>query len=76
MRSTLAVQAYLTGPASAYADHIAFGAFQWARVVSPNRLLEEADPVMAWRERLRARMPMRRTALSHCTRALAARASL
>ena len=52
LRSTLAVQAYLTGPAPAYADHIAFGAFQWARVVSPNRLLEEADPVMAWCNRM------------------------
>jgi glutathione S-transferase len=29
-----------------------FGAFQWARVVSPFKLLAEGDPVYAWRERL------------------------
>ena len=29
-----------------------FGAFQWARVVSPFKLLMEDDPVYAWRERL------------------------
>ena len=29
-----------------------FGAFQWARVVSPFKLLVEDDPVYAWRERL------------------------
>ncbi|WP_434677198.1 glutathione S-transferase family protein [Pseudomonas sp. R1-18] len=52
LRSTLAAQEYLTGAAPAYADHIAFAAFQWARVVSSNRLLEEADPVMAWCNRM------------------------
>jgi glutathione S-transferase len=29
-----------------------FGAFQWARVMSPLRLLEPDDPVFAWRERV------------------------
>ncbi len=29
-----------------------FGAFQWARVMSPFTLLTEDDPVYAWRERL------------------------
>jgi hypothetical protein len=29
-----------------------FGGFQWARVVSPFKLLTEDDPVHAWRERL------------------------
>src|SRR5947209_8267978 len=29
-----------------------FGGFQWARVVSPFKLLEQDDPVYAWRERL------------------------
>ena len=35
-----------------YADYIVFGAFQWARVVSPFKLLAEEDPVYAWREKL------------------------
>lgn len=50
--STLAAQDYLTGPTPAYADHIAFAAFQWARVVSSNRLLEKADPIMPWCNRM------------------------
>jgi hypothetical protein len=29
-----------------------FGAFQWARIVSPFKLLKEDDPVHAWREKL------------------------
>jgi glutathione S-transferase len=29
-----------------------FGPFQWARVVSPFKLLTGDDPVHAWRERL------------------------
>jgi glutathione S-transferase len=36
----------------AFADYILFGAFQWARTVSPQRLLEPDDPVYAWRERM------------------------
>lgn len=35
-----------------YADYIVFGGFQWARVVSPFKLLEDNDPIYAWRERL------------------------
>lgn len=52
LRSTLASQDYLAGAAPAYADHIAFAAFQWARVVSSKRLLEEGDPIMAWCNRM------------------------
>jgi glutathione S-transferase len=52
MRLTLKTQAYLGGDAPNYADYIVFGAFQWARVVSPFKLLAENDPVYAWRERL------------------------
>jgi len=52
MRLTLKTQPYLGGDAPNYADYIVFGGFQWARVVSPFRLLEEADPVYAWREKL------------------------
>jgi glutathione S-transferase len=52
MRLTLNTQNYLGGAAPNYADYIVFGPFQWARVVSPFKLLAEDDPVHAWRERL------------------------
>jgi glutathione S-transferase len=52
MRLTLKTQAYLGGGSPNYADYIVFGGFQWARVVSPFKLLAENDPVYAWRERL------------------------
>ena len=52
MRLTLKTQAFLGGDAPNYADYIMFGGFQWARVVSPFKLLAEDDPVYAWRERL------------------------
>lgn len=52
LRQTLKTQAFIGGDAPDYADYIVFGGFQWARVVSPFRLLEETDGVYAWRERL------------------------
>jgi len=52
MRLTLRTQPYLGGEAPNYADYVVFGAFQWARVVSPFKLLAENDPVYAWREKL------------------------
>ena len=52
MRLTLKTQAYLGGAAPNYADYIVFGGFQWARVVSPFKLLADNDPVYAWREKL------------------------
>jgi glutathione S-transferase len=52
VRLTVQQQAYLGGEAPRYADYILFGAFQWARAISPLHLLEPDDPVAAWRERL------------------------
>src|SRR5215471_7095194 len=52
MRLTLKTQPYLGGDAPNYADYIVFGGFQWARVVSPFKLLEAEDPIYTWRERL------------------------
>ena len=52
MRLTLNSQTYLGGAAPNYADYILFGTFQWARTVSPFKLLTEDDPIHAWRERL------------------------
>jgi glutathione S-transferase len=52
LRLTLKTQRFLGGAAPNYADYIVFGPFQWARVVSPFRLLAEDDLIYAWRERL------------------------
>jgi glutathione S-transferase len=52
MRLTLRSQPFLGGAVPNYADYIVFGGFQWARVVSPFRLLAEDDPVFAWRDKL------------------------
>lgn len=52
LRQTLAAQPFLGGESPLYPDYIVFGGFQWARAVSPFVLLEAADPVNAWRERL------------------------
>ena len=52
LRLTLKTQPYLGGEKPNYADYIVFGPFQWARVVSPFKLLADNDPVHAWREKL------------------------
>jgi glutathione S-transferase len=52
LRETLKRQPWLGGEAPCYADYIVFGAFQWARVCSAFELLEEDDPVAAWRDRV------------------------
>jgi glutathione S-transferase len=52
LRPVLVQHAFLAGHGPGFADYILFGAFQWARAVSPIRLLEPDDPVYAWRERL------------------------
>ena len=52
MRQTLKTQRYLGGDAPNYADYIVFGGFQWARAISPFKLLEPSDPIYAWRETL------------------------
>jgi glutathione S-transferase len=54
LRQTLAAQPFLAGEAPSYADYAVLGSFQWARCVSPIRLLEPDDPVHAWRARLLA----------------------
>lgn len=52
VRPLLAAQPFVSGAAPAFADYILFGPFQWARAVSPARLLEPDDPMYAWRERM------------------------
>ncbi len=51
-RALLAEQPYMCGETPAFGDYILFGAFQWARVISPFHLLERDDPVHAWRRRV------------------------
>ncbi len=43
---------FVSGNGPGYADYTLFGLFQWARCISPIRLLEPDDPVYAWRERM------------------------
>lgn len=52
LESTLGAQAYLSGESPMYADHICFGAFQWARAVSPLALLEPLPALTGWFERM------------------------
>lgn len=51
LRATLQDAPFVGGDAPLYADYVVFGAFQWARTVSPVRLLTDQDPVKAWFER-------------------------
>jgi glutathione S-transferase len=52
MRSQLRREPFLAGRGPGYADYTVFGPFQWARMISPYRLLERDDPVYAWRGRM------------------------
>lgn len=51
-RPVLVQHPFVSGNGPGYADYILFGVFQWARAMSPIRLLEPDDPVFAWRERM------------------------
>lgn len=51
LRATLRQQPFLGGETPLYADYLVFGAFQWVRVVSPLRLLEDDDLIGEWFER-------------------------
>ncbi len=52
LRATLSAQPYLGGDSQNYADYIVFGAFQFARCISPFPLLAADDPISLWRARL------------------------
>lgn len=51
IRHMLKFQRFVGGEGPLFADYILFGALQWARVVSPKRLLAADDPVRDWFER-------------------------
>jgi glutathione S-transferase len=51
LRHLLGRQPFLGGVAPLFADYILFGPLQWARVISPFKLLDPGDPVAQWFER-------------------------
>jgi glutathione S-transferase len=51
-RQLVRSQSFLSGSAPAYPDYILFSLFQWARIVSPFELLDAADVLWNWRERM------------------------
>jgi glutathione S-transferase len=52
VRPVLVQNPFVCGNGPGFADYVLFGPFQWARAMSPIRLLEPDDPVYAWRDRL------------------------
>jgi glutathione S-transferase len=66
-RATLKMQPFLGGETPNYGDYIAFGAFMWARSVSPFKILENDDPISAWRGRLLERFDVARNAPGYDT---------
>ena len=52
VRKSVEAGGFLAGSGPGYADYAVFGAFMWARGVSGFRLLDDDDPVHAWRERM------------------------
>jgi glutathione S-transferase len=54
LRLTLRTQPFLGGEGPLYPDYTVFGAFQWARAISPFTLLAADDAVHAWRGRMLA----------------------
>ena len=51
LRYLLKKQPFIGGETPLFADYIVFGALQWARIVSPQPLLEPDDAVSGWFER-------------------------
>lgn len=51
LRHLFGKQPFLGGGTPLFADYILFGPLQWARVISPFKLLDPGDPVAQWFER-------------------------
>ena len=51
LRRRVSETPFLGGDRPTYADYIAFGPFQWARAVTPFRLVVPGDPVNDWFQR-------------------------
>lgn len=52
VRPVVRSQPFLGGSKPSYADYMLFGTLQWARTVSPVRILEADDPLHPWREKM------------------------
>ena len=52
LRLTLGTQPFVAGEAPGFADHRCVAPFLWARAISSFRVLEDDDPIRAWRERM------------------------
>lgn len=52
VRKALETKNFLGGTTPAYADYILFGLLQWARIVSPAKVLEDTDVIAAWFDRV------------------------
>jgi glutathione S-transferase len=52
LRAALKTQPFFGGDHPLYADYAVFGPFQWARCISPFRILDAADPLAAWLQHL------------------------
>lgn len=52
IRSMLKYQPFMGGDSPLYPDYVVFGAFQWVRIMSPFRVLDDRDPVSGWFESL------------------------
>lgn len=52
MQALLKRQPWIAGAQPAYADYILFSLFQWARVMSPQEILEPDNALHGWRERI------------------------
>lgn len=51
LRSLLTYQPFIGGATPLFCDYIVFGAFQWARIMSPFQVLAKDDSVADWFER-------------------------
>ena len=51
LRGCVVDRPFLGGQRPLYVDYVVFGTFQWARMISPFRLLADGDPLAAWLER-------------------------
>lgn len=52
IRKTLKSQPFIAGKQPNFAGYIIFAPFQWARTISPKKLLATDDPIYAWRDRM------------------------
>ena len=52
VRRQLAAQPFIAGDKPAYPDYILAGTFLWPRTISPLALLDQADPLNAWLDRM------------------------